>query len=492
MTTANLKKIYNYKAALLRSYNWVQAYLLEISKKNNRKNSENNRTVIKNQVQWACVIQKRTTLKTHYLRSVTMKNTFKKQTAKIATLITITALAAPFFLGKPMTTYACDTVEACQTQLEQLQADNAQAQKELESSQSSFATTEERVNSAQALANSIQAEIDAYQATIDSLNKQMQELETKITELQASIDEKEALLRERLVDMQLRVKTNQFLDFLVNSESLSDMLSRAHSIQQLTAYDNSLIQEIEAEKAEIEAHKVTIAETKTEVEALKAEAQTRQEEQNSVLATLKAERQALAKEVLGAQGLIDSIGLSEADIQAQLDILASYVAPTPESGGSTEGSTDSGGSSEVPQAGGFYRPTSGVVTLPYMSTEYPYSSSRPHLGVDIGAAEGTPVVSVTDGVVIQASYGDNGGYGNMVVISHNVNGTPMVSIYGHLSSISVSAGQTVSGGQNIGAVGNTGNSFGAHLHIEMLSGINYMPAGREERQQYTVNPANYF
>lgn len=416
-----------------------------------------------------------------------MKNILKKQTAKIATLLTITALAMPVFMAKPMTTYACDSVEACQTQLEQLQAENAQAQKKLEQSQSIFSTAEERVANAQALANSIQTEIDTYQDTIDSLNKQTAELEAKITELQKSIDEKEALLRERLVDMQLRVKTNQFLDFLVNSKSLSDMLSRAHSIQQLTAYDNSLIQEIEAQKAEIEAHKVTISETKTEVEALKAEAQTRQAEQNSVLETLKAERQALAKEVLGAQGLVDSIGLSEADIQAQMDILASYVAPAPETGGTT-----GSGSAGVPQSGGFYRPTSGVITLPYMSTEYPYSSSRPHLGVDIGAATGTSVVSVTDGVVIQASYGYNGGYGNMIVISHNVNGTPMVSIYAHLSSISVSAGQTVSGGQNIGAVGNTGNSFGAHLHIEMLSGINYMPASRDERQQYTVNPASYF
>ncbi|MGL6058763.1 MAG: M23 family metallopeptidase, partial [Culicoidibacterales bacterium] len=174
---------------------------------------------------------------------------------------------------------------------------------------------------------------------------------------------------------------------------------------------------------------------------------------------------------------------------AQMAILESYAALQNQT---TEDTSSQAGSNEIPQASGFYRPTSGVMTLPYMSTEYPYSAARPHLGVDYGAAEGTPVVAVADGVVIQASYGDNGGYGNMIVISHNVNGTPMVSIYGHLSSISVSAGQTISGGEYIGAVGNTGQSFGAHLHIELLAGINYMPAGREERQSYTVNPANYF
>ncbi|MGL6228955.1 MAG: murein hydrolase activator EnvC family protein [Culicoidibacterales bacterium] len=417
-----------------------------------------------------------------------MKHTKKKLIAAI------TAVAFGLPMVQPsITTYACSTVEECQTQLETLQAENEQAQKKLESSQSIFSTTQERVDNAQALANSIQAEIDAYQATIDSLVQQTVELEAKIVELEASIEEKQTILRERLVDMQLRVKTNQLLEFIVNSDSLTDLLSRAQSIQQLNEYDYTLIKEIEAQQAEVEAHKAVIVQAKQEAESLRNQAVERQNAQAEVIATLQAERQALAQEILGTQGIVDSLSLSAEDIAAQMAILESYAAlqnQTPEDTSSSQPSQD--GSNEIPQASGFYRPTSGVMTLPYMSTEYPYSAARPHLGVDYGAAEGTPVVAVTDGVVIQASYGDNGGYGNMIVISHNVNGTPMVSIYGHLSSISVSAGQTISGGEYIGAVGNTGQSFGAHLHIELLAGINYMPAGREERQSYTVNPANYF
>ncbi|MGL4972562.1 MAG: murein hydrolase activator EnvC family protein [Culicoidibacterales bacterium] len=417
-----------------------------------------------------------------------MKHTKKKLIAAI------TAVAFGLPMVQPsITTYACSTVEECQTQLETLQAENEQAQKKLESSQSIFSTTQERVDNAQALANSIQAEIDAYQATIDSLVQQTVELEAKIVELEASIEEKQTILRERLVDMQLRVKTNQLLEFIVNSDSLTDLLSRAQSIQQLNEYDYTLIKEIEAQQAEVEAHKAVIVQAKQEAESLRNQAVERQNAQAEVIATLQAERQALAQEILGTQGIVDSLSLSAEDIAAQMAILESYAAlqnQTPEDTSSSQPSQD--GSNEIPQASGFYRPTSGVMTLPYMSTEYPYSAARPHLGVDYGAAEGTPVVAVTDGVVIQASYGDNGGYGNMIVISHNVNGTPMVSIYGHLSSISVSAGQTISGGEYIGAVGNTGQSFGAHLHIELLVGINYMPAGREERQSYTVNPAIYF
>ncbi|MGL6248715.1 MAG: hypothetical protein ACRC3A_06435, partial [Culicoidibacterales bacterium] len=90
-----------------------------------------------------------------------MKHTKKKF------IVIITALTFALPMAQPsLTTYACSTVEECQTQLETLQAENEQAQKQLENSQSMFSTAQERVDRAQALANSIQAEIDAYQATI--------------------------------------------------------------------------------------------------------------------------------------------------------------------------------------------------------------------------------------------------------------------------------------------------------------------------------------
>lgn len=432
-----------------------------------------------------------------------MQHTFKKYVSKTVAILALSTVVSPLFTTQTLTAYACESVEACQTQLEQLSTENKVAQQNLSQSQNNLMSTQNRIEETQSLLNNMQTEIDLYQTTIDNLTAQIAELEAQITELEATIAEKETLLRDRLVDMQMRTKTNPFLDFIVNSESLVDLFSRIESINQLTAYDNELMAEIQANKATIEANKTTIEANKTEAEQLKADAEGRKAEYATLLQSLQADRQALAKTVLADQGDVDSLALSEADIQAQLEILKNYVpAPvatpeptpetTPEVTPETTPTPDTTPTPEVPQSGGFYRPTSGVVTLEYMSTEYPYSAARPHLGTDIGAATGTPVVSLTDGVVLQASYGDNGGYGNMIVISHVVNGNPMVSIYGHLSSISVSAGQSVAGGQNIGAVGNTGNSFGAHLHIEVLSGINYMPAGREERQQYTVNPQNYF
>lgn len=86
--------------------------------------------------------------------------------------------------------------------------------------------------------------------------------------------------------------------------------------------------------------------------------------------------------------------------------------------------------------------------------------------VDIGAARGTPIHAAADGIVIiaRANGGWNGGYGNYVVITH---GNGSQTLYGHMKSVIVSSGQSVSSGQIIGYVGSTGMSTGAHLHFEV-------------------------
>ena len=86
---------------------------------------------------------------------------------------------------------------------------------------------------------------------------------------------------------------------------------------------------------------------------------------------------------------------------------------------------------------------------------------RAHLGVDYAAPTGTPVRSVGDGVVEFA--GVQNGFGNVVMVKHRNNN---VTVYAHLSRINVHSGQSVSQGQNVGAVGQTGWATGPHLHFE--------------------------
>lgn len=96
-----------------------------------------------------------------------------------------------------------------------------------------------------------------------------------------------------------------------------------------------------------------------------------------------------------------------------------------------------------------------------------------HLGIDISAPEGSNVYAAGSGVVTQAQGGYNYGYGNVIQIDH---GNGYVTVYAHLSQINVGVCQAVGQGTLIGLSGNTGNSFGAHLHFEIrIGGTNVNP-----------------
>jgi len=115
------------------------------------------------------------------------------------------------------------------------------------------------------------------------------------------------------------------------------------------------------------------------------------------------------------------------------------------------------------QAQGLASPVEGEVTSPFGPRVHPITGQLArHDGLDIAAPEGAPVKAAAAGLVSFA--GERGGYGNLVVLTH---ADGKRTYYGHLSSMSVTAGQKVNEGQTIGAVGNTGRSTGPHLHFEV-------------------------
>ncbi len=96
-----------------------------------------------------------------------------------------------------------------------------------------------------------------------------------------------------------------------------------------------------------------------------------------------------------------------------------------------------------------------------------------HTGIDIAAPAGTPIVAAADGVVIvAASSGYNTGYGQLIVISHVIDGRTVQTLYAHSRKIFVTAGQRVTKGQLIAEVGRTGRATGTHLHFEVNGAAN--------------------
>ncbi|WP_151770516.1 M23 family metallopeptidase [Streptomyces abyssomicinicus] len=117
--------------------------------------------------------------------------------------------------------------------------------------------------------------------------------------------------------------------------------------------------------------------------------------------------------------------------------------------------------------GGYTAPADAALGTAYRTAGSMWSSGY-HTGVDFALPTGTPLKSVAAGTVVSA--GNGGAYGNQVVIQHQ---DGMYSQYAHLSQLSVSAGQSVTVGQQIGLSGATGNVTGPHLHFEVRTSPDY-------------------
>jgi murein DD-endopeptidase MepM/ murein hydrolase activator NlpD len=118
-------------------------------------------------------------------------------------------------------------------------------------------------------------------------------------------------------------------------------------------------------------------------------------------------------------------------------------------------------------------PVAGPVTSPFGARTSPTTGAQEfHEGIDIGAAQGTPIRAAASGTVTFA--GQMSGYGNVVIVQH---AGGLQTRYAHQSAMSVTAGQTVAAGEVIGAVGATGEATGPHLHFEVrLNGVAVDPA----------------
>jgi YD repeat-containing protein len=127
-------------------------------------------------------------------------------------------------------------------------------------------------------------------------------------------------------------------------------------------------------------------------------------------------------------------------------------------------------------------PTNGIITAAFGWRIHPITGQRRmHRGIDIGAPTGAPILAADDGTVSYASW-DDGGYGNLVEITHNDGGR---TLYAHTNRILVRKGQRVRQGQLIAEVGSTGRSTGPHLHFEV------QPDGKHATNPMAFLPNRY-
>lgn len=185
---------------------------------------------------------------------------------------------------------------------------------------------------------------------------------------------------------------------------------------------------------------------------------------------------------------VKAVAKNPAGVRAALASTAGYKTPTKDaenSGGVGTAIPDATGSPATSK-GLFVFPTAtGKVGSKWGMRMHPIEKRlKLHNGVDIGAPTGTPIYAAIGGTVTRATMGGyNGGSGNNVRINHgSILGQNLETAYLHMSSIAVKAGDKVTKGQVIGAVGSTGLSTAPHLHFAVyVNGKGVDPQGWLEK-----------
>ncbi len=315
----------------------------------------------------------------------------------------------------------------------------------------------------------LEREIFALQDQVDTLEEQIAATNVKLAEETAKLAEATQKAENQYDSFKERFRVmcedgaTSYLEILFSANGFSDLIDRLEIAKEISSYDKEIFDVMENSRLQIEA-------SKNAIETLKSEQETQKSQkvaQSSALEAKKAENDAYTKEL---QADIDSYSKLIDEKERAQDALRQQIAASLSRTGSSGGKAYVGGEFMWPA-------TSTYITSSFSpSRKNPVTGQmRKHTGVDIGAGNGTPIKAANGGTVTLAGW--NSGYGNCVIIDH---GGGKATLYGHMSKILVSKGQSVSKGTEIGKVGSTGNSTGPHLHFEIL--INGSP----------VNPMNYF
>ncbi|WP_155592000.1 murein hydrolase activator EnvC family protein [Lysinibacillus cavernae] len=331
--------------------------------------------------------------------------------------------------------------------------------------------------------------IKNVQAEIHTTNEEIKKLEESIKELLHKIEERDLLLQERARAIQAGGSVS-YLDVLLGSNSFVDFIDRFSAVNALLEADRQIIQDQKNDKQKLEEQKQAVEEKrqkledkKAELERLKASLGSQKAEKNKLVDQLEKEQEKLKSEkVLLEKEYSEALDLSQdlqdqiiaeqnrlAEIARQQEAKRKAAAAAAAAAAANNGGGGySGGTVNAPQSNGTWiKPTNGRLTSPYGWRNLG-AGPEFHYGVDLANATGTPIWAASDGVVSYAA--PLSSYGNVVILTHSIDGQIYTTVYAHLSAFNVSVGQEVSQGQQIAAMGSTGRSTGPHLHFEVHIG----------------------
>lgn len=406
----------------------------------------------------------------------------------------------------PTVVSAEDSISDLEQQLQQLEQENQKYQKILDDTKSDIAEKEEYKSALVSKVQVLDEKIAVTREKISSLNDDIKEKQDAYDKGLSEVEDQFDALANRLRILYMSGNATD-LEIIFGAKDFSDLIDKMELVKSLANSDKELISEIQTKLDELSTQKESLEADKKDLETQQSSLKSDQDEFNKLISDNDEILKNLYASNFKAQNSLESAALKSDEIESKIsEYYAAQKAAAEQaaraaqssssssggsSGSSSSSSSSSGSSSSgsssviVPSGSGFAWPTPGFVSL--SSEWFEDREVYNHGGIDIAGAGimGTPVVAAADGTVIATnsscthnwgksySCGCGGGYGNYVMISH---AGGKMTVYGHLTSLTVSTGQTVSRGQVIGYVGSTGNSTGPHLHYECrLNGVRYNP-----------------
>ena len=429
----------------------------------------------------------------------------KRKLRKAAAALTFAALL--FGMASFYTANAFDPEENARER-QQLAQENKEYNEKIEK-------TEQELAEKEAYSQKLQKEIADLTKKIKNSNVKIENLNNQITENQNKINEKLSAIDDRLELLRVRLRTIytagdiSTLEIVLQAKDFSDFIDKMELVKSIADYDTELIdglkdemksigkeqEQLRSDKAGVEEEKKALEKNKKKINDLSAENEEIIDELNEQkenaehsLAENESRQQELEKALSDYNKELAEKVKRQRELRKQREAQRNAQQEEAKRKALENGETyvpEDDEEQYIDTSGEYVWPCPGHTYLTSTFDEWRGANNHGALDIADGNVYGASVVACWYGTVFStnntcvhdfgksSSCGCGGGYGNYVMIDH---GDGKISIYGHLSDVTVSPGDEVVPGQLIGYVGSTGYSTGPHLHFEMqYNGVRYDP-----------------
>jgi murein DD-endopeptidase MepM/ murein hydrolase activator NlpD len=360
-------------------------------------------------------------------------------------------LFAGLVLAAPASGDNSGKINQIQARIAAARAKEARLTQQISGVTSQIRTLESKVGDVSQKLSILERDLALHQRRLDKLNELFSFETERLNFLHRQYAKVLRELNLRMIDI-YETRDPTLVEVILESSSFQDALDQLHYLDAIARQDKRIASQVKTARDEVHVARERTKTIRARVHSETQVVAVRTQQQRSVKNELLASQNSLAGQRSRQKGQLASTRKQEQAFIAEANALAAQDSHIRGQLAAAQGPGDT-----TPSSSGLIWPVSGPVTSPFG-----YRWGRLHAGIDIGVPYGTPIHAAAAGTVVIAGWVD--GYGNYTCIDH---GGGMATCYGHQSRFAVSTGAHVGQGELIGYVGNTGHSFGAHLHFEV-------------------------